>query len=284
MKNSRQHSSIVAEKELQKAEQREYHVVQHNDLIQQSTFNLNHQGNSLTLTEWKILLYVISRIKPDDKTLEPQTFDIKSFCDVCGISTECGDKYTFLKKAITKLASRVMWLTTDTTETTVRWIDRAMMNRGSGQIQIKLDEMLEPYLVSLHNNYTQFPLHNIVRMKSKYGLVLYQLLRSYAYQSRFISFDINDLKEHLDATNYTSFTNFKTKVLAPALSDINTYSELEATVEFEKTGKTYTTVIFEVRDLSKSSKLEDRAEAQSRYNNAERELDPNQMSFFESLM
>lgn len=272
---------MIKERDFELSQERNYYVVQHNDLIQKSDYSLiDRAGKSLTLSEQKILLYIISKIKPDAAALEPIVFDIQSFCDVLGIpSTGSGRNYQRLKNDILHLASRVMWLCDHQSgdEVTVRYIDKARIKPKVGKIELQLDEDLRPYLLNLANNYTQFNLHNVLRMKSQYGVRLYQLLRSYVFTGSAVRFALDDLKGNLDATQYANLKDFKSRVLTPALKDINTYSDLAVSVEYEKTGRTTTHVVFTLQDLEKPRSPEAAAEAQRRYTNVEREIDPDQM-------
>ena len=151
---------ITDTEEYKISQEREYLVVKHNAIIQKNKFQVaKNAGNSLSLLEQKILLYVISRIKPDDTELREQIFDIAEFCRVCGIKAG-GENYPYLKEVIAKLKSRVMWLVAEDSETTVSWIDKATIYKKSGKVKIRLDEDLKPYLLMLSRNYTAFPLHN----------------------------------------------------------------------------------------------------------------------------
>ena len=62
--------------ELQKI--RDYKVIKYNDLIQKT----RHQ---LSMQEQKIVLYLISKIKPGDTELTDYKFDVAEFCEICGI-------------------------------------------------------------------------------------------------------------------------------------------------------------------------------------------------------
>lgn len=274
-------SPVVSAHELEVSQARDYYVVQHNDLIQKQRYTIEkNAGTSLTLIEEKMLAYMISQIKPDATELPQLVFDIKSFCEVTGIDGGDTHNYTHLKRALERLAGRVMWLSDrqQGLETTVRYIDRVTIQKGNGKIKIRLDEMLGPYLLNLAGNYFQFSYHNILAMKSKYGIQLYKLLKSYYYSFQRVKFSLDDLKIHLDATNYENFSNFKKKVMEPALKDINTYSDLQVAVEYVKTGRTFTDVIFSMKDLEKPKTPEAMEEAQRRYRNVEREIDPNQIT------
>lgn len=267
---------------------REYLIVEHNDLVQQQRFILNRNaGTSLTLEEEKIICYLISQIKPQTNVLEPLTFDIKTFCEIIGISTTSGaNSYAYLKRTIQKLASRVMWLEDRETkiETTVRYIDRASIKHGSGEITIKLDEMLAPYLLNLAGNYFQFSFHNILAMRSKYGICLYKLLKSYCFKYNRVRFNIEDLKITLDAANYKNFYLFKQKVIEPALKDINSFSDLVVNVRYEKTGRAYTHIIFEIESLENPRTPEKMREAYKRQFAADKAIDPEQFAFIDEMV
>lgn len=258
--------------EYKTAQSRDYLVIKRNDAIQKRFFEITKDyGGSMTLLEQKILLYVISRIKPEDTELKEQTFDIAEFCRICGINPR-GGNYDIMKAAILKLRSRTMWLITDEVETTVSWIAKARILKRTGKIKIQLDEDMIPYLLMLKENYTMYPLHSIIKMNTKYGILLYELLKSYCYRGEYIEFSVDELKKNLDCMSYDKFTNIRIKVLEPAIKDINTYSELKVSAEYKKTGRRFTSVVFHVVDLRKSKKLEDMEEASRRYHNVENDI------------
>lgn len=260
---------------------RDYLVVKHNTIIQKNKFQVaKNAGNSLSLLEQKVLLYVISRIKPDDTELKEQIFDIAEFCRICGIQAG-GENYPYLKEVIAKLKSRVMWLVAEDSETTVSWIDKATIYKKSGKIKIRLDEDLKPYLLMLSKNYTAFPLHNVIKMKTKYGIMLYELLKSVANLGSNIEFSVDEIKEHLDCVSYDNFANFKKRVLLPALLDVNTYTELKVDVSYRKTGRVNTHILFSISNLKESTLPGDIEEAHRRFYNTEKEL--YQLSLFDNL-
>ena len=268
--------------EYQTSVSREYLVVKHNAIIQKNKYQVaKNAGNSLSLLEQKVLLYVISRIKPDDTELKEQIFDIAEFCRVCGIQPG-GENYPYLKEVIAKLKGRVMWLVAEDSETTVSWIDKATIYKKSGKVKIRLDEDLKPYLLMLSKNYTAFPLHNIIKMKTKYGIMLYELLKSVANLGKYIEFSVEEIKAPLDCSNYDNFANFKKRGLLPALVDVNTYTELRVEVDYKKTGRSNTHLLFTITNLNQSTLPADIEEAHRRYYNTDKEL--YQMSFFDSLI
>ena len=203
-------------------------------------------------------------------------FDIKEFYEVCGIDATEGAHYKQLKKNLSNLASRVMWLCSSNEETIVRWIDDLTITKEGKKSKITMswDPKIKPYLYGLSVNYTKYPIHSIIRMKSSYGIFLYLILKCYSIGNKNIdrTFELQDLRERLDCLSkgYDKFSNFRARVLEPALKDINTYSELKVTSSFIKEGQTITHINFNIQDLSKSTATLD--EADSRFRNVEREL------------
>jgi len=214
-------------------------VVKRNDLIQKS----RHQ---LSLQEQKIMLYLISRIKPDDANFMEQVFTIQEFCRFCGMDETSGKNYSDIKDAIGKLRSRFVWVKNDDgSETTVGWITTATINEHSGVIRLKLDEGLKPFLLLLTDHYTIYEIRHILAMTSKYSIRLYELLRSYAYKGH-VAFEIDELKRLLDAENYKLNGHFKVEVLDTALPEINKYTDITVTYSFQKEGRRYSHVCFEL--------------------------------------
>ncbi|MCL2593380.1 MAG: replication initiation protein, partial [Defluviitaleaceae bacterium] len=104
-------------------ELRNYKVVKANDLIQKSRFQLS-------LQEQKIILYIISKIKPTDEDFIIQNFSIIEFCKVCGIDSDNGKNYKNIKEAIKTLADKSLWLLLDSgSEALIRWINKAWINK-----------------------------------------------------------------------------------------------------------------------------------------------------------
>ena len=103
-------------------ELRNYKVVKSNDLIQKSRFNLS-------LQEQKIILYLISKVKPEDTELKEYIFEIRDFCKICGLETDSGKNYKDIKQTLKSLRDKSIWITLeDGSETTLSWIDKITIN------------------------------------------------------------------------------------------------------------------------------------------------------------
>jgi len=209
---------------------REYKVVKHNKIIQRSRYKLSAQ-------EQKIILYLITKIKPEDTELDLYEFKIKNFCEMCGIDETSGGNYAFLKKAVKDLSDKSIWVTLDNgLETLIRWVERPYIDKKSGTIKIKLDEFMRPYLLELKEHFTAYNLYFTLAMKSKYSIRIYELLKSYEYLSEF-TFDIEELKKMIFAEKYKMFKDLRVKVIDIAVREINDFSDITITYKIVKNGR-----------------------------------------------
>ena len=219
---------------------REYKVVKDNQIIQKSRFDLSAQ-------EQKIILYLITKIKPDDTELKLYEFKIVDFCKVCGIDKDNGKNYIDLKKTIKELADKSMWVKLENDkETLLRWIERPYIDDKSGTIEIKLDELMRPYLLQLKEKFTAYSLCYTLALKSKYSIRIYELLKSYENLQEW-SFDIAVLKKMLNAEKYTMYKDFRVNVIDVALKEINEYSDITVTYTIEKQGHKAHKIKFKIK-------------------------------------
>ena len=210
-------------------------VVKANELIQKSRF-------SLSLQQQKVVLYLISQITPFDEDFKLYEFSIVEFCNGCGIEFDNGKNYADLKSAIKEIADKSIWIKLPNgKETLVRWIEKPYINDKSGIIQIKLDADMKPYLLQLKENFTQYELLWTLKFKSKYTIRLYELIKSIHYhdiQEYSRDFELEELRRMLGAETYKTYQSFKTRVLEPAIEEINGYSDKNVAYEPIKSGRT----------------------------------------------
>ena len=216
--------------EAEKKKQRYALVVKSNDLIRKNRF-------SLSLTEQRIVLYLISKIKPQDEVLLEYDFNIRDFCEVCGI--DYLNNLTQLKDTVKQLRDKSIWITLpDGGETTVSWIEKPTLYHNSGTLKIKLDKDMMPYLLQLKENFTSYELIAILALKSKFSLRLYELLKSYEYLGKY-EVSLEQLRKTMMLeTEYPKTNDFKRYVIDKALDEINVYTDLSVSYEVVKQGRT----------------------------------------------
>lgn len=210
-------------------------VVKDNSLIQEVRFNL-------TATQQKFIAYIVSQIKPSDYDLPEFEIKVSDFCFICGI-----DKtwfYSEFKKMVDGFDNNnCFWIESGNELYKFRWFADTRYLKGKGTIKITLAKTLKDYLIGLTKSFTQYELYNIIALKSKYAIKLFELFKSYEYQKT-KRFEVEQLKELLFATNYTNFFDFNKRCLSPAIKEINEYTELNVKYDVIKQGRKVISVKF----------------------------------------
>lgn len=216
-----------------------YKVVKANALIQDSRFKLSAQ-------QQKVVLFLISKLKPDDEQLKWYQFAMKELCEIFGIEIN-GKNYINIKKSLLELSNAGFYVDINGVDESCRWIDKVRIIRGEGLVSIRLDETLKPYLLQLKNCYTQYEIENVLVMDSKYSIRMYELFKSYSNVKEVI-IDLQELKTMLQADNkYTEYKAFRVNVIDLATKEINQYTDLNITYEPIRTVRTITALKFKIK-------------------------------------
>lgn len=205
------------------AEARGQMVVKANDLIRKTRYDL-------TVQQQKIMLYAISKIKPNDKPGTAYAININDICAACNIRLDetGGYYYQALKDDLLKLTNRIWVLMPDRSQRTVSWLGDAEITPNSTTVIIKFHEAMTPYLFQLREHYTQYHLEDILTLRGKHSIRLFELLRSYTTQkaidqgqTRKVVFSLGELREILAVSTYPRWADFDRFVIRRATEEIN---------------------------------------------------------------
>ena len=199
-------------------------VVKSNRMVQRAVYDLSVQ-------EQKLVMYLISKIKPEDDCFVEYDFSLKDLCAACGISNQ-GKNYEDFKKAILELQKKSFWIDGDDVDVLYTWFSRVLIYKDDTRVRIKFGEDLQPFLLQLKQNFTCYELEKAVVLKSKYSIRLYEMLKSYSYKGEFV-IPVSSLRRRLEIQpdEYTLFNNFKVRVLDKAASEINQFTDLDVSWE-----------------------------------------------------
>jgi len=225
---------------------------------------------SLSITEQRIILYTISKIKPSDKVFQEYTLNLKKFCAVCGINQN--DSYSAIKKIMVELRNKSWWILMDDPnhpgtecESLINWFSILRTNKNNGNVTIMFHPDMMPYLLELarqreegHGYYTKYEFRYVLPMRSQYAIRLYELLKSYQKNNTTWWFKIDNLKHLLDCDTYTRYADFRLRVIEPAIKEINKYSDMHINYETEKEGKRINIIMFRMTEKT----IDERIEAQ----------------------
>lgn len=221
--------------------ERNYQVVKSNDLI-------IHGYCDLSLQQLKILAYIISRISPSDKEFKESKLEVVRFCEICGM-TLGGKTYDDIRTQMKKLTQydSSVHIITDNTDNRCRWLEKVSFNKGV--ITYKFDDSIKPYLLSQTKDFTKYELAYAIALHSKYAFRLYELLKCVRYrelEDYSWHIGINEFRHLMSAEKYTTYQTLKTRVIVPAVNELNTWSEMNVSFSPEYNGKKVTSIMFKI--------------------------------------
>lgn len=222
-------------------------VVQSNKLIQQS----NNEMNPIPLKIFKVLISCIDTNHPKKEVVLTKN-DLVNF-----ISGENSPNYSYIKSSLKEIMRTVVKIQDDPDhEILITIMQKIDWNKKTEDITCTFHEDILPFLVELKERFTQYPVTNLMCLKTKYGIILYELIKSNTYikpngfQYHRFFMEVNDLRKRMGTgKKYPVFKDFEKYVLKVAVDEINKNSgELKLKVDYEKVkvGRSVRTIRFNI--------------------------------------
>lgn len=143
-------------------------IVKHNELIQ--------ARYDLTLNEQKIILYAVSQLDRDKEKFNILSINIREFFELLGTTQE---RYTEIREIVRELRKKEIIINTDERELIIGWLSSIDYLKDEGIIELEFSEKLIPYLLQLKKRFTRYELKNILYLKNKHSIRIYELLKQY---------------------------------------------------------------------------------------------------------
>jgi plasmid replication initiation protein len=138
----------------------------------------------------------------------------------------------------------------------VRWVTAMAYVEGEGSITLRFGHEVVPEITRLEENFTSYELEQVAGLKSAYAVRLYELLIQWRTAGKTAIFEINHFRNQLGVSGdkYKVTADFKKWVLDVAVSQINDHTDIKATYEQHKTGRTITGFSFKFKQKSTATK------------------------------
>ena len=194
-------------------------IIQHNDLIE--------ARYKLSLQEKRVVLWLLTQIKPSDEDFKLHKLKITEFAKI--LNLEVAAQYLELQKITLNLMKKVLKIYEPHTNSIfqVAWQSFARYYSKKGYIELRFDPALKPYLLQLKSHFTQLTLSDIIQLNSIYAMRIYELVKQYEFAGQ-KEIDVDNLREYCGITRveYTRYNDFKRKVLERAKKEINQKTDL----------------------------------------------------------
>jgi plasmid replication initiation protein len=225
-------------------------IVKHNKVIEACY--------QLTLSEQRILLACIGQIDSSEQLTTQYKFEItvNEIEKLAGV----GNAYRDIREASEKLLKRVIKIdqpdknTKNLEYTLTHWVDSCDYYPKEGKVVLAFSRPIIPYLSQLSQNFTQYKIKNVAKMRSSYSIRLYELLCQWLSVGK-REIRVDWLREQWGvADKYQRLSDFKKWIILIAIDEINEHSNLWVHYDQKKSGRKITHFLFEFGLKDKAKK------------------------------
>ena len=123
-----------------------------------------------------------------------------------------------------------------------RWVDKIGYEKATGTVFLRFTVDVVPLITRLENNFTSYEIEQVANLDSGYAIRLYELLIQWRITGKPPIFELQDFRRKLgvEDSQYKTMSNFKNRVLEPAIKQINEHTDITAKYENIKKGRVIT--------------------------------------------
>lgn len=233
---------------------KDYQVVMSNDLIK------SRCGLSANAT--KLLRLTIMQVVKEDKDLRSYTVKVSQLADILGIDQkniyrELNDTKDHVGIITELMSPNVVlgdqYVSQKSKGKRVQWCSEFDYDHGT--ITIKLHDALKPYVLELSKNYTQYILEDVLALRSRFAIRIYELIREelkydkvYGNKTATVYLSMDLIRFATDTEDkYERISQFKARVINKAVEEINEKLDYHVDVLDVKKGRNIVGFNFMIR-------------------------------------
>lgn len=220
-----------------------YSVSLANKLIRETVPVDSRSSLVLSPMEFRVKYLLISLIQKDDSEFFAIDISIPEFAKYFGLKWG-GEQTKSLKTALENLTEFSYILDGNI----IRWLSPES-HISNGNIHLKLDDSLVPYLLHLDGYFTVYNYESVAKFTSRYSYRIYEFLKS-AEGMGFYKISLDNAILLLGDGCCKTKASFIKRVLTPALNDINNHSDLRIKKRFHKPFGKPEQIWFSIRNTS----------------------------------
>jgi plasmid replication initiation protein len=219
-----------------------------NELVVKDNALINASYN-LEVTEQRLILLSIVRARETGQGITADSkLEIHASDYAKQFNTTNEAAYEALKGAVNNLFERQFSFREEykrTGKTGVvrsRWVSRIKYVDELAILELTFAPDVVPLITRLEQHFTSYQIEQLAHVTSKYGIRLYEILISWKSVGKTPVLEINDLRFKLgiELHEYKQMGHFKSRVLEPAIKQINEFTDIKAEYLQHKSGRTIT--------------------------------------------
>ena len=223
------------------------------DLVVKDNALINASYN-LDLVEQRLILLAIIEARQSGKGInanDPLTIHAESYINQ--FSAHRNTAYEGLKSACKALFSRYFTYQEPRGKAIAniqsRWVSQIAYIDEQAKVEIIFAPAIIPLITRLEKEFTKYDIQQVSGLSSGYAIRLYELLIAWRSTGKTPIIEINEFRKKLGVldTEYKQMNNFKSRVLEPAITQINEKTDIKIKVEQHKTGRSITGFSFKFK-------------------------------------
>ena len=183
-----------------------------------------------TACQLDILFMLLALLEKDDEPGKLYSIWVKDIEAITGRQWQ----YNQLKNATEEMGSRMFVIETEKSFKQMWLFQFVEYHIGQGYFDVKLSDVMRPFLFDLKDNFTVMQLRSALSCSSKYAKRLYAIACQWRTRG-IVSIPVEELKEMLflkdpkgkEKEQFTEISGFRTKVLEVAKRQINEHTDIE---------------------------------------------------------
>ena len=209
------------------------------------------QPTNLPIMAQRVFLALLSQVEQDD---ESDTFIIRGR-DIAALSklapNVVGQQLKEMSEASDSLRQYTLVIREeDGNDLRVGLISSSKYLKGERAIRVSVDKYLMPYIRNMKKQYAiSYKAGGPMKFRSSYAMPLYDMMNYYLSDGQHY-FTVEETRKMFNIPDGTvsETATLNQRVIAPAMRDINAYTNLEVTVEQHRQGRKILGYIFRIRN------------------------------------
>lgn len=189
-----------------------------NNIVRKAN-SLVEASYKLSINQQKVVLLLVSSIKPGDENFQPYQINIKDFANLLGLKNK--NFYSEISNLTKDLLSKTLSIVTEDSLLQINWLSSVQYFKGSGVMELCFDPKMKPYLLQMKEKFTTYRIKEVIQLKSSFSIRIYELLKQYEKIGERV-FLLEALREHLGIgpDEYLLYGDFKRRVLLASQTEL----------------------------------------------------------------
>lgn len=218
------------------------------DLIVTKANSLVEASYRLNVSEQRCIALLAAQVHPDDDDFKRYRFRVSELEALVSDEARSNKRLYSQVSALTRgLQEKVLQIREPDGLLQVSWLSSAKYLNGRGEVELEFSPRLRPYLLQLKERFTSYKLASVIKLRSRYSVRLYELLKQYESVGE-RTFELQELRKilQLQDSELGRWQDFRRKVLEVAQRELPKRTDLAFNCTVRKKSRAVNWIDFKI--------------------------------------